>query len=153
MSRKSWLIALATSVAFIATTALALEVKDVIKARHDYFHGVGHAMKDLGAELDKASPSLEAIQKLTAFLDSEAPKLPSQFPQGSGPSSGLKTEAKADIWVKGDEFKKDASDMVSAAHKLNQAAVSKDLIAIKAAKMEFGNSCKTCHQAFKSKDH
>ena len=33
MSRKSWLIALATSVAFIATTALALEVKDVIKAR------------------------------------------------------------------------------------------------------------------------
>jgi cytochrome c556 len=132
--------------------AFAADVGAQIKARQDYFKSIGGAMKGLSDEMKKPAPSTAEVQKFTATLDAQAPKLVSFFPAGTGPESGIKTGSKPEIWQQPAEFKKDAADFVDAAKKLNLAAKSGDIAATKTAAGALGSTCKSCHQAFRSKD-
>jgi cytochrome c556 len=136
----------------VAGSAFAEDAATIVKARKDFFHVIGKAAKDSGAEFKKVPPSITEIQKYAAILDAEAPKLPSHFPAGSGPESGVKTEAKADIWAKPDAFKKAAADLAAAAHTYNLAAQKGDVLAAGAAMKAVGGACKACHEQFKAKD-
>ena len=142
----------AVAVMAVAGSALAQDAASVEKARKDFFHVLGKAAKGSGEEFKKTPPSIAEIQKFAAILDAEAPKLPSHFPAGSGPESGVKTEAKADIWAKPDAFKKAAADLATAAHNYNLAAQKGDLMAAGAAMKAVGGTCKACHEEFKAKD-
>ena len=148
-------IIVAAAIAAIATAgaALALDITAQIKARQDYFHGIGGAMKGLNDELKKPAPAKDQLAHFAAILDSEAPKLPGLFPAGTGLDSGQKTGAKPDIWLKPDEFKKDAQDFASAAHAVNAAAAGSDTVAFQAATAHLGDTCRSCHQTFRQSDH
>ncbi len=136
-----------------AGAALALDVDAAIKARHDYFHGVGKANKALSEELKKPAPVVADLAQYAAVLDAEAPKLGTYFPAGTGLDTGLKTGARPDIWSKPAEFKKDADAFAVAAHNLNAAAKGGDLAAIKTAAGALGGTCKTCHETFRKEEH
>lgn len=135
-----------------AGAALALDAAAVIKARHDFFHSIGKPTKGIKEELSKPTPSIAEIQKYAAAIDAAAPNLPSHFPAGSGIDSGLKTGAKAEIWTKSAEFKKDADGLATAAHALNVAAQKGDVAAIKPAFGAMGGACKTCHDTFRKEE-
>ena len=153
MTRNTSLgILAALAVMAVAGSAFAEDAAAVVKARKDYFHVLGKAAKGSGEEFKKSPPSAAEIQKFAAILDAEAPRLSSHFPAGSGPESGVKTEAKADIWAKPDAFRKAAGDLAAAAHTYNLAAQKGDLLAAGAAMKAVGGTCKACHEAFKAKD-
>jgi cytochrome c556 len=133
--------------------ALALDAPAAIKERQDFYKDIGKSMKGLGEELKSSSPNIADIQKYSAALDVAAPKVPSFFPAGTGPEAGVKTGAKAEIWQKPDEFKKDAADFATAAHALNVAAQAGDVGAVKDAAGKLGEACKACHQTFREKEH
>lgn len=137
----------------VATTALALDAAAVEKARSDYFHSLGKPFKGLRDELQQGSPNVAALKAYAADIAKIAPNLPSQFPAGSGPESGVKTEAKANIWSDGAGFKKDADGLASAATALNAAAQGGNIDAIKAAAGNLGQACKTCHTTYRKEDH
>ena len=137
----------------IATTALALDAAAVEKARSDYMHSLGKPAKGMREELQKASPDIAALKAYAADIARIAPNLPAQFPAGSGPESGVKTEAKANIWSDPTGFKKDADGLASAATALNAAAQGGNIDAIKAAYGNLGQACKTCHTTYKKEDH
>jgi cytochrome c556 len=140
------------SVLAVAGASLALDATAVEKARHDYFHSIGKSFKAIREELLKPEPSVADLKTYAAAIDAVAPKLPSQFPAGSGPSTGIKTAVKAEVWTRAAEFKKDAADFATAAHALNLAAQKGDLAAIGAAQKTMGGTCKTCHETFKARD-
>ncbi len=142
----------AVAVMAVAGSAFADDAASIVKSRKDFFHVLGKAAKGSGEEFKKAPPSITEIQKFAAILDAEAPKLPGHFPAGSGPESGVKTEAKADIWAKPDAFRKAAADLAAAAHTYNLAAQKGDLLAAGAAMKAVGGACKACHEEFKAKD-
>ncbi|HMA51418.1 MAG TPA: cytochrome c [Magnetospirillaceae bacterium] len=133
--------------------ALALDAPAAIKERQDFYKDIGKSMKGLGEELKSSSPNVADVKKFAANIDAAAPKVPSFFPAGTGPEAGVKTGAKAEIWQKPDEFKKDAADFATAAHALNVAAQSGDVAAIKDATGKLGEACKACHQTFREKEH
>jgi len=137
----------------IATTALALDAAAVEKARSDYMHGLGKAFKGLREELQKPSPDAAALKAYAADIAKAAPDLPAQFPAGSGPESGVKTETKAEIWTDPTGFKKDADGLATAAAALNTAAQGGNIDAIKAAAGNLGQACKSCHTTYKKQDH
>jgi cytochrome c556 len=151
MKRTALIAGLAAVAA--AGAALALDAEGQIKARHDYFHGIGKPTKALFDELKKPDPSVAEIQKIAAVLNAEAPKLPSQFPAGTGLDKGYKTGARPEIWVKTAEFKKDADGLVTAAQNLEAAAKSGNLATIKTAAGGLGGACKTCHETFRKEEH
>lgn len=132
--------------------AMALDAPAAIKERQDFYKDIGKSMKGIGEELKSSSPNIADIKKYSAAIDAAAPKVPSFFPAGTGPEAGVKTGAKAEIWQKPDEFKKDAAGLASAAHAMDVAAQSGRVDEIKAAVPALGEACKTCHTTFKVKD-
>ncbi len=146
----------ATSLILISAVAHAQTstpgMVDVIKARHDKYKQIGRATKAIGDELKTPAPSVPAIQGYAKQIDALAPQVLIWFPKGSGPEAGVKTGAKAEIWLNPDEFKRDAISFAGAAHKFDTVAATGDLNQIKAQFQDLGQTCKTCHQAFRARE-
>ena len=136
-----------------AVSAYALDAASVEKARHDYFHQIGKAMKGAGDELKKPEPSMADLKAYAATLDKLAPELATHFPAGSGPDAGVKTEAKADIWSRPADFQKAVVNFTTAAHAFDAAAQTGDVNATRNARMALGKTCGGCHDSFRNEEH
>lgn len=136
-----------------AVSAYALDAASVEKARSDYFHQLGRAMKASGDELKKPEPQVADLKTYAATLDKLAPELSTHFPAGSGPDAGIKTEAKADIWSRPADFKKAVDAFTTAAHAYNTKAQTGDVNAIRTARMALGKTCGACHESFRNEEH
>lgn len=152
MKRHTPWIAAGLMAATFATAALAADMAGLIKDRQAHYKEIGKAAKGVNDALKTGAPDLAAIRAAAKTIDALAPQLPSWFPAGSGPEAGVKTTAKADIWSKSAEFKKDAAAFAAEAHKFNAVAAGGDLNAIRTEYAALGNTCKTCHQSFRTKD-
>lgn len=138
-----------------ATTA-ALPTEPVAKdraaafqhERHEKYEAMGDAMKAVSRELKGGSPDLSVVRKSAGIINAFAPQIPSLFPPGTGPDAG-KTEAKAEIWQKPDDFLAKSRDFTAAARAFNAAAQGSDLAAIRAAHGTMGKTCKACHDLYR----
>ncbi|WP_443748593.1 c-type cytochrome [Asticcacaulis solisilvae] len=143
--------------AICAVTAVSLpasaDTAATVAARSDFFHGLGKSFKGLREELKAPSPDLTLVRKYTGDLAAAAPKLPAQFPAGSGPQPGVKTEAKAEIWSDAAKFQQAAGALNTAAQALNTTAQGSDIAAIRTATGNLGQTCKTCHMSFRQENH
>jgi cytochrome c556 len=144
--------ALAAALAGVAAAAMAADFSQTALARHEHFKEIGKNMKGLGDELKSGAPSLVRIQGYAKRIDELAPQVTAWFPEGSGPGHGFKTLAKAEIWQRPDEFKRDAAAFVSEADKLNAVAAGGSIPEIGAQARAVGGACKTCHEAFRERD-
>ncbi len=116
--------------------------------RHEKYEAMGDAMKAVSRELKGDSPDLAVVRKSAGIINAFAPQIPSLFPPGTGPDVG-KTEAKAEIWQKPDDFVAKAKDFAAAAKAFNAAAQGSDLAAIRAAHGTMGKTCKACHDLYR----
>ena len=123
----------------------------LMKKRHEDYERIGDSMKVIGRELKKDSPDLAEVRRHAATIAQLAPQVPTWFPAGTGPDVG-KTDAKAEIWQKPEDFKAKATAFTAAASKFQTAANGDDLAAIRAAQADLGKSCKACHDLYREKD-
>ena len=124
----------------------------VIHARQAHYKEIGKAAKGALDQLKSPAPSVLALQAYAKQIDLLAPHVSGWFPAGSGPRPGVKTSAKPDIWTRPDEFKRDTVAFVTAAHRLDTVAATGDLPAIRTQAAVLGDTCKTCHQSFRTRD-
>ncbi|ACG77552.1 putative cytochrome c signal peptide protein [Phenylobacterium zucineum HLK1] len=117
--------------------------------RHANFEKLGAAFKALNDELRKGNPNAATVQAQTKTMASLATALPTWFPRGSGVEARPKSEAKANIWTDAAGFSAVASAMQVQVSKLNQAALSGDMDAVKAQVRPTGASCKACHDKYR----
>ena len=68
-----------------------------------------------------------------------------------GSDKGGNTKAKPEIWKEMDKFQAGGKDLQEQAAKLDAAAKSGNLDAVKAAFGDTGKACKACHDNFKDK--
>ncbi len=134
------------------TAAPAANPAEVIKAREAHYKEIGKAMKAIGDELKKSAPDVKVIQANAATIDRLAPQVPGWFPAGTGPEAGIKTEARAEIWTKPEEFSAAATNFATAARQFNATAQTGDIAAIGAAMKQLGGSCKGCHDKFRTEE-
>lgn len=128
--------------------AAAPSAKATIAARHANFEKMGKAMKTLKSELggsaDKAK-MLPAAKTIAAM----ARRQTSLFPAGTGPASGLKTEALAKIWTDRAAFDAEMQKLIAESDKLVVAVAKGDAAAqFKAV----GATCGSCHRQFREED-
>jgi cytochrome c556 len=152
MKRHIPLIAAGLTVVGFATAVLAADMASVINSRQAHYKEIGKAAKGIYDTLNSGSPNVGLIQASAKQIDALAPQLPSWFPAGSGPEAGVKTAAKAAIWSDGAEFKQDAAAFAAEAKTFDVIASGGDVNAIRAEYAKLGNTCKTCHQTFRTKD-
>ena len=123
----------------------------VMHDRHENYEKIGDAMKVIGRELKGDSPDLAQVRQNADVIATLAPQVKTWFPQGTGPDVG-KTDAKAEIWQKPDDFEAKARDFETAAAAFKTAAAGNDVAAIRAAQGNLGKSCKACHDLYREKD-
>lgn len=141
--------------AFALVAAQASEpanVQEFQKARHHHYHELGDSFKVIRDQVKNDKPDLAAIKTAAKVVNDAAATQEKWFPAGSGPEAG-KTQAKAEIWSKPAEFKTAMNNFAAAAPKLQTAANSGDVAAIKTAFANTGKTCKGCHETFRAEEH
>lgn len=123
----------------------------LMKQRHENMEKIGKAMKAAGRELKADTPNLAIVRQSANTFATLAPRVPGWFPAGTGPDVG-KTDAKAEIWQKPEDFKAKAAGFARAARSFQAAARGGDLNAIRTAQGDLGKSCKACHDLYREDD-
>lgn len=139
-------------VALAASGALAATAGQVIEARQKSYKQIGKSFKAISDELKKDSPSVPLINANARQIEPLSRRLPSWFPKGTGPETGVKTGAMPAIWAKPDAFRQAQQNFYGAAHQLTMVSGKGDLNATKAAVGALGRTCKGCHDDFRAKD-
>lgn len=147
---------LATAVALLAIgSAIASEVtapsaQDVIDARRSGFKKMGAAMKSIAEQLKTATPDLAKMTAAAQAIDAGARNQPSWFPAGSGPESGLETDALPHIWQDTSKFAALSSQLGAESGKFTTAITSKDIAIIRTQFKALSEVCSTCHKSFRA---
>lgn len=132
--------------------ANGMTVKAQIEARQDGYKAIGRNFKAINDELKTSAPDVAAIETaLTAMLDASS-GMADWYPEGTGPESGVKTEALATIWEDPTDFATKISDYQAALTGLSAAVATSDLEAITTAARATGPTCGACHDKFRLDD-
>lgn len=123
----------------------------LMEERHENYEKIGDAMKVIGRELKGDSPDLAQVRQNADVIANLAPQVKTWFPQGTGPGVG-KTDARAEIWQKPEDFAAKARAFEEAAAAFRTAAQGSDVAAIRTAQGNLGKSCKACHDLYRQKD-
>jgi cytochrome c556 len=150
-------VALAVGLGVAAGGALAHEHMEPPKGpmqkaaftRHENFKQQGAAFKAILDELKKGDPDKAVVASNAAKLKGLASQLPTWFVKGSGPESGYKTDAKAEVWSDGPGFAAAANRLQVETSKLDELARAGDIDAIKTQARAVGGACKNCHDKYR----
>lgn len=132
-----------------AVPAASVDPKAAYEARHEGFEDIGDSFKAINRALKGGSPSIETIRREAAALAEKARQVPDWFPAGTGPESGTRTRAKAEIWANEADFQQRARTLIEASAAFSQVAQGGDVAAIQAAVPALGDSCKQCHDRYR----
>lgn len=133
------------------SVAYADAMTDAIKYRESMMEVTGYNFKKMAAMVKKEMPFDKAeFLKMAETVHYMSTLTADGFPKGSDELAGP-THAKAEIWSKPEEFKKDIADFQKASEALVVAAKTGDMSAIGPKFKETAGSCKQCHDSFRSK--
>ena len=119
-------------------------------ARQAHFREQNAGFKAIGDELKKEAPDKAVILTNATRIKGTAAALPTWFPKGSGPETGLKTAAKAEIWTDAEGFDRAAAQLQAETVKLEQLAMAGDLDAIQPQFRAVGAACGACHAKYRA---
>jgi cytochrome c556 len=146
------LVGIAAILAAGAAMAAGLTGAEAVKDRQAHYKEMGKAMKAIVEQLKSGAPDAAVIKVQTAVIDRNAKLIPTWFPAGSGPETGVKMEALPIIWTDKADFSAKTHNFQMAAAKLNAVAQAGDAAAFPAAFKATGEACKACHEKFREKD-
>jgi cytochrome c556 len=137
----------------VAGAAAADDPAAVEKARMGHFKDIGRAAHVVQIEVGKPSPDAAAIGDAAKTIEGLAGQIPSWFPPGSGPETGVTTQARAEIWADPAAFRAKAAALGVSAQALEAAAASNDPIGLKSGFANLAQACQSCHTAFRTGEH
>lgn len=146
------LIALAVSATVLTSTlaaSAAPSASAVVESRQAGFKKMGGAMKALGTQLKSGAPAKATMVAAAQTVATTARAQGKLFPSGSGPATGLKTEALPNIWTDRATFDAQMAKLVTEADKLVAASNTGDATAIGAQMKATGAVCGECHRKFR----
>ncbi len=129
-----------------AAMPAATDVAAFMKARHENYEMLGANMKVLQDNFRSDTPDMTAANAAAVNVKAFADAMGNWFPAGTGPDSGIESEAKANIWTDRATFDAAHSRLMEEAGKL---AAATDAAAFKAQFPATGGSCKNCHDTFR----
>ncbi|SPE34360.1 Cytochrome c' [Burkholderiales bacterium] len=148
---RSVFLALALGSALCAAPAWGQFAKPeiAVQYRQAAMFLMANHMQRIKGELDYSKPNLDVIRASTALIDTLKTLPFEAFVEGTAEVGD--SAAKPEIWTEQERFKKLAGEMQDRVAKLNDAARSGDVAAIRSAFGEAGKACKSCHDDYRRK--
>lgn len=132
----------------------AVDPHVAIPKRQEGMKMVGRTFKGINDQLKSSTPDAQALKLGSAQLAQLAREVPSWFPAGTGPETGIKTEVKPAVWTNPADFHAKAAALASATSALAAgAANSSDPAVLTPLVRQVGGACKACHETYKTPDH
>lgn len=152
MTARRTTVALVVGVGLMvgAGGALAKTVAEIVAERQAGYKQMGAAFKAVNDELKKDAPSLPLVATSAKTINGISKKIPGWFPKGSGPSSGIKMRAKAEIWTDWKTFAAADKTLQAESAKLEKLAKAGDLAGVKGQVRALGGACGGCHKPFRA---
>jgi len=142
----------ADSEAVNAVMPNGMTVKELAHHRHEQYEKVGDAFKAMGDQLKSDSPDMAIIQTSAASVSTAIEGIDGWFPEGSGPETGVDTDALPAIWENKADFDQKTADFKASVAELVTATESGDVAVIGAAMKAAGGTCKACHDKYREDD-
>ena len=145
-------LVLLSTVATLASLPAAAQFQkpeDAIKYRQSAFTVMANHFGRIAAMAQGRVPFDAKVAAENADIVMTMSKLPFQG-FGEGTDKGLPQRAKPEVWKEQPKFKAAAEKMQAEVAKLDAAAKTGNLDAIKAAVGAVGGSCKACHDDFRA---
>ena len=125
---------------------------EVINARQQGFKKLGAAFKVIHGEVASASPDAAKVAAAAQEIKASTDVIGSWFPPGSGPESGQKTHAKAEIWTDASGFAATRAAFVRQVERSARLlADPRERAAWKDSSTALGQACKDCHDSYRVK--
>ena len=124
----------------------------IMHERHEGMENIGKNSKAIHRALDGSTPDLAAIRTSAHNIRSLSAKASGWFVRGTGPEIG-KTGAKPEIWENPADFVSKMRDFQKEARAFDTAARGGDLDLIRAQYDDLGQTCKACHNKYRSEMH
>lgn len=126
--------------------------EDAIKYRQSVLTVIANHFGRIGAMAQGRVPFDAKAAAENAAIVSDLAKLPwAAF--GEGTDKGMPNRSKPEIWKDAAKFKTASEKMIAEVAKLDAAAKSGNLDAIKAAAGGVGGTCKGCHDDFRAEKY
>ena len=129
-----------------------MTAKAVIEARQQSLKSLGGAFKAINDQLKADAPDVAVISEAADKVAMLATDMPNWFPAGTGPDTGVKTDALPTIWSDPDGFAEARANFATAATNLLTAAEGGDVAMIAEAFKATGGACQTCHKSYRKDD-
>jgi len=149
---KSMPLAVALLAGLVVTTPASAQwskPEDAIKYRQSVMTLMANHFGRVGAMAQGKVPFDAKVAADNAAIVLTLSKLPF-FAYGEGTDKGMPNRAKPEIWSNNAKFKAAGEKMQAEAVKLDEAAKSGNLDALKAAAGGLGGTCKACHDDFRA---
>ena len=147
---RSWVIGAAASIAVVALAAESgVTPQQAIEARQSNLKDLGGAFKTVRDQLRISSPNLQEIKLAAQQIKDLVADQDHWFPKGTGPESGIKTDAKAEIWTDASGFASAQKELAEQAPKLLTLANANDLPGLRSQVPVVGQTCKGCHDKYR----
>lgn len=127
-----------------------VSMEELIQERQMGFKYMGRDLKTLRVELKKDAPDFAEMQSAAESIQSQAAKVASWFPVGSGEEAGVKTDALPYIWKNPDKFSQLSAELNQAAQAATLAAAAKDTEASKQQLKAIKSACSACHRSYRA---
>lgn len=144
--------ATAVGAAIDMSRAKPAQIKAIMHERHEGMEAIGKTNKILHREADASSPDMTAVRASAARMNALAQRSSRWFRAGTGPEAG-KTGAKAEIWKNPQDFAAKLQAFQNAARNYSAIASRGDVAGVKANWRQLGNTCKACHDLYRSDMH
>lgn len=150
--RKPLMIAALAAVPLVTAAVAFAAPADTITMRQARLKQLGASFKTMNDELRKSSPDAAKVKASMAVVRQASLELPKWFPAGTGPETGVKMKAKAEIWADKAGFATDAKAFALEVQKLQAMSTANDFDSMKMQAKTVGQTCGTCHTTFRVKD-
>jgi cytochrome c556 len=149
--KKTLLVTLAALACTSMSVAQSQSAADAIKVRQQGLKALGSAFKTIRDELRADAPDAAKIRGASADIAHAAGEFGKWFPAGTGPESGAKTDARAEVWSDAAGFKAAQATFLREANKWAQLGNNTDVAAWKDGAASLGQACKGCHDKYRVK--
>jgi cytochrome c556 len=147
-------LAVLAACAVAPVAAAKVDPNVAIPARQMGMKQIGRTFKGINDQLHSGAPDAAAVAAGAHQLADLSRKVPGLFPAGSGPETGVKTSAKAEIWAQPADFRAKAKALANATAALDRAAAkSADPAVLQPLVAQVGGACKACHTTYKAPEH
>jgi cytochrome c556 len=123
---------------------------DAIENRQYNMKDMGSAFKSIKDEVRSGSDDRTLLFYSAKSVQTSAQSHEHWFPAGSGPELGIETRALPEIWLQPDVFVAGVAEFIDESNKLVTAVQSKDTAVHAEQLKRTADTCKTCHDQFRS---